>query len=95
MSSTTGSSSAGAQVDTGLRDEERQVYERRIASLQRQLEATTQALQEERALHMEQLRVLQQRMDAEHRYYAQQLAVLRETLGPASVPQSLSPPTSH
>ena len=93
MSSTT-SSGAAARVDTGLRDEERQVYERRIASLQRQLEATTQALQEERTLHMEQLRVLQQRMDAEHRYYAQQLAVLRETLGPISVPPSPSP-TAH
>ena len=92
MSSTT-SSSAAMHVDTGLCDEERQVYERRIASLQRQLEATTQALQEERALHMEQLRVLQQRMDAEHRYYAHQLTVLRETLGPASLSPSPSPTT--
>lgn len=93
MSSTTESSAGEGRVDTGLRDEERQVYERRIASLQKQLEATTQALQEERALHMEQLRVLQQRMDAEHRYYAQQLTVLRETLGPHVVLPDL--PSMH
>ena len=52
----------------GLSEAERRVYEKRIEALQKQLDEATRALQDERALHVEQLRVLRQRMDAEHRY---------------------------
>ena len=65
-------------IDTGLSQKEREMYERRIANLQQQLETTMQTLRDERAMHIEQLRVLQQRMDAEHRYYLQQISALQE-----------------
>ena len=65
-------------IDTGLSEREREMYERRIAILQQQLDTAMQTLKDERAMHIDQLRVLQQRMDAEHRYYLQQISALKE-----------------
>ena len=75
-------------IDTGLSQAERDVYERRIESLQRQLDVAVQTLQDERALHMEQLRLLRQRMDAEHRYYSQQIATLMAANSSSSTTKS-------
>ena len=75
-------------IDTGLTQAERDMYERRIASLQQQLDTVYKTLQDERALHMEQLRLLKQRMDAEHKDYSQQISTLLAVNSSSQTPQS-------